>query len=278
VVSLGAKAFFGMAVAAVVAVVAIIMVAPFLSLAFTYDKVAITTLWFVAAGAFVLGVMVVVADPDRPPWYAPDSPISQQAPVGARPSRPSPWPLAMALVFGVGALAAASIGVVVVAALGALLVVGVGWLLQTWSDHPTYTPSYAARLKDRFVIPVGLPIAVLALIAIITASLSRVFLALPEAGTRWVAIGVATVVVLSGAAIAASERMARTALLLLSGFALACLIGAGAAGVVHGESKFDVPNRPAFRGQYPPGLNPGVLSQKAGSTGSSPTSTSTSTP
>ena len=75
-------------------------------------------------------------------------------------------------------------------------------------------------------------------------SLSRIFLALPENGTRAVALAVALVVLLSAFAVAASERMARTALTLLIVFAFASVIGAGVAGLAHGERKFEKPTKP----------------------------------
>jgi hypothetical protein len=263
VVPLGAKALFGMAFAAVVAAVVIIAVAPFLDITISYDPLAITLLWFAAAGAFTLGLLVVFADPDRAPWFVPDSSIAQQPPAGARPSLPSPWPLAMALVLGGIALASASNGVAVITAGGLLAVVSIAWFLQQWTEHSAVTRRYAERLRDRFAIPVGLPVAVFGLIAVIAVSLSRVFLALPEAATRWVALSVALVILVGAFVVAASQRIARTALAVLCVFALACVIAAGTVGLLHGEHKFEIPaNRPAIHGPLPPGINPGIIAER----------------
>jgi hypothetical protein len=144
-----------------------------------------------------------------------------------------------------------------------MAVAAVGWVLQEWSEHPAYSRRYALRLRERLVIPIGLPVLVLALIAIITISLSRIFLALPENGTRAVALAVALVILLSAFAVAASEHMARTALLLLIGFAFACLLGAGVAGIAHGERTFEQPTKPVPHAPLPPGVNPSVPASTA---------------
>ena len=224
----------------------------------TNDDSGGTLLAFLAVGAIVLAVAVAIADADRPVWYAPGAPIAQQAPAGGPPSLPAPWPVLGALGLAVLALGAASEGGVVIIAGVIMGVAAVGWALQQWSEHPLYSRRYALRLRERIVIPIGLPFLVLGLIAVITISLSRIFLALPENGTRAVALAVAVVILLSAFAVAASSRMARTALLLLIGFAFACLIGAGIAGIAHGERTFEKPAKPVPHAPLPPGINPSI--------------------
>ncbi len=270
-VPFGSKALFGMALAT-------LLTAVFFGLD-TNEPVATTILGLAAVGAFTLGLLVLLADPDRAPWFAPDAPIVPQAPAGPRTSLPSMWPLAAALALGLLVAGAASNAVVQGAAGVALLVVGIGWMFQHWSEHSTYTPHYALRIKDRFIAPLGLPVAIFALLAVIAGSLSRIFLALPEQGTRAVALAIAVVVLISAFAVAASERMARTAMLALCAFALACAVGAGAAGLAHGERTFEKPTKSIVHAPCPPGINPTVAATKCvgGSTTSSST-TSTSSP
>src|SRR5579862_9254027 len=243
----------------------------------TNESSATTILGFVAIGALVLGVVVLFADPDRAPWYAPDSPLGQQSPSGTRPSLPSAWPLAAGLALGLFVVAAATDAILVVAAVVLAVIVALGWLWQQFSEHPTFVGSYAHRLMERLVLPIRLPLGVFLLVAIIAGSLSRVFLALPEDGTRIVALVIAVVILASAFAIAASERMARTALALLSAFALICAIGAGAAGLAHGERKFEQSTKPIAHGKFLPGLNPGVVSSLTGSSTSSTVSSPTTT-
>ena len=271
-VTFGAKGLFGMALLTLIASVGYGLA--------TNDGSATTALGFIAVGAFVLGLLVVFADPDRAPWYAPDTPVAQQSPEGGRPSLPSAWPLAGALALGVLVVAAATDAVVVITAAILLTAVAVGWLFQAFTEHPAYSPRLGARLRERLVLPVGLPLGVLALVAVIAISLSRVFLALPENGTRAVALAVAIVILASAFAVAASERMGRTALALLCVFAIVAAVGAGVAGIVAGERHFDIPNTKPFHGAYPPGLNPALLgsaSTGAGSHGSTTSTSSTTT-
>ncbi len=203
-VPFASKALWGLGALAVVAAIAYGVA--------TNDSSGGAILAFVATGAILLGVVVVIADPDREPFFVAGAPLSEQTAVGGRPSVPSPWPLIAAVALGALAIGAATDAVVVVIAAILLAVSGVGWLLQTWTEHPTYTGQYAARLKERLLLPVGLPVGVASLVAVIVISLSRIFLALPENGTRAVALAVALVILLSAFAVAASERMARTAL------------------------------------------------------------------
>ena len=226
----------------------------------TNDDAGGAILAFVSTGAILIGVVVLFADPDQAPWFATGTPLGQEAPIGGRHMYPSPWPFFGALALGTLAVGAATDAVVVVIAVILLAVTAVGWVFQQWSEHPSYTGRYATRIKERLVVPLGLPILVGTLVAIIVISLSRIFLALPEDGTRAVALSVAVVILLSAFAVAASERMARTALILLLVFAFACLIGAGVAGLVHGERKFEKPTKEIPHAPLPPGINPSVTS------------------
>jgi len=268
VVPLGSKALFGMA--------GVTLAASILYGGITQDGSAAAPLGVIAVGAFVLGVMVLLADPDKAPWYAPDAPLAEQSPVGGRPAAPSLWPFVGALALGILALGAATDGVVVLAAVVVMTIVALGWLVQHWVEDPTYTPGYGARVRDRLILPIGLPVAVVGLVAVIAISLSRVFLALPEDGTRAAALAVAVVILVSGFVVAASERMGLAALRLLCALALVCAVGAGAAGLVHGERKFEVPNTPAFHGKLPLGINPTVIAILGQKT--APTTTTTTLP
>ncbi|GAC1542487.1 MAG: hypothetical protein NVS3B12_30520 [Acidimicrobiales bacterium] len=205
----------------------------------TDDGSAAAVLGFIAAGAFALALTVALADADATPYLPADAPMADIPPSGGRPALPSPWPLVGAIALGALALAAATDAVVVLTGVLLVTVAAFGWFFQHWSEHPTYTARYGARLKERFLVPVGLPLAVFGLVAIIAISLSRIFLALPEQGTRAVALVVAIVILGSAFVIAASERMARTALALLCGLAFLAVVGVGVAGLAAGERKFE---------------------------------------
>ncbi|MHB8467045.1 MAG: hypothetical protein ACYDH6_01705 [Acidimicrobiales bacterium] len=222
----------------------------------TSDALGTTTLAFIGMGAAVLAVAVALASADAPPWIAPDTPHAEQTPVGGRPSAASVWPLGAAIGFGLLALGAATNGEVQLGALVVLVVTAAGWVIQHWTEDPRTTRVFGWRLRERFVLPFGLPVAVVVLVAIIAISMSRVFLALPENGTRGVALLIALLVLTSAFVISASARMARTALALLTGFALASLVAAGLVGIIHGERKFERPKLSTtfvpLPGQAPP--------------------------
>lgn len=230
-VPFGSKALFGLSFAALIAAIAYGVA--------TNDGSGGAVLGFVAAGAMALAITVAIADPDVAPYVAADAPPRDVPPAGARPSLPSPWPVVGAVALGVGALAVATDAVVVLTAVILLTVAGIGWLFQHWAEHPSYTARYGARLKERFLVPVGLPVGVIALVGVIAISLSRIFLALPEQGTRAVALVIALVILFAAFAVAASERMARNALAALCAFAFLAVVGAGVAGLTHGERKFE---------------------------------------
>jgi hypothetical protein len=263
-IPLGSKALFGFGTLALVASIAYGVA--------TNEPTTTVVLGFAAFGAYTLGVALALASADLPPAVAPDAPIAEQYPVGARPARPSLWPFAAALGFGLLAVGVSTQGIVLIAAAVVLTLVGSGWLVQQWTEHPGYAPVFGGRLQERFLLPFGLPVAVIGLVATILISLSRVFLALPEQGTRAVALAVALVILFSAFAVAASKRMARTALMLLSGFALACVIGAGAVGIVHGERKFEAPK---LANTFVPA--PGQATTTT-STTAAPSATTTTTP
>ena len=229
--SLGTKSLFGFGLAAFVASIAYGVA--------TNEGSGTSVLAFVAAGAISLAVVSLGAGPDRTPVPTTDGPLPQNPPVGGRPMYPSVWPLGAAVAAGLLAIGAATDGIVIVAGIVVAVLTLLAWVFQSWSEHPIFTARFGARLQDRLIVPLALPIAVFGLVLIIALSLSRVLLAVPEQGSRIVALCVA-VVILGGAFVVASqERMARAALSVLSGAALLAVIAAGGVGLAYGERHFE---------------------------------------
>ena len=230
--SWGTKSLFGLGIAAFVA-----------SLVYgvaTDEGSGTTALAFVAAGAIALGLTVAGVGPDRPPVPAVEGPLPHVTPAGTRSPWPSIFPLGAAIAVAVLAIGAASSLWVVVPAAAVLGLLAIGWTFQVWTEHPVFTIRFGHRLSDRLVVPLGLPLAVFALVLVITFSLSRVLLAVPENGSRGIALGVAVVILAGAFFVASQERMARAALSLLVAFALLALVGAGIAGWAHGLRKQEV--------------------------------------
>ncbi len=231
-VSLATKAFFAFAVA--------LTAASFGYGVATSDAFGTTTLAFLAAGAATFAIASLIASGDVAPVVAPETPIAEQPRIGHTPAA-SLWPFGAAVGVGLLALGAATNGTVQLGALVVLVLSGSGWLVQHWTEDPASSSVFRARLRERFTLPFALPLGVIALVAIIAISLSRIFLALPEQGTRAVALAIAAVVLVAAFVIAASAQMARTALKLLTGFAVVAAVAAGIVGVAHGERKFEKP-------------------------------------
>jgi plastocyanin len=240
VLSLGTKSLFGFAVAAFVASV-VYGVA-------TNEGSGTAVLAFVAAGAIGLAAVSLGAGPDRTPVPTVDGPLPQNPPGGGRPMYPSVWPLAAAIGIGVLAVGAATDGLLVVAAIVVGAIALLGWVFQSWTEHPIFTARFGARLTDRLLVPIGLPVGVFALVLVIALSLSRVLLAVPEQGSRVVAIVVAVVILAGAFFIVSQERMARAALSVLSAVALLAVIAAGGVGLAYGERHFEKKGLPAGAG------------------------------
>jgi hypothetical protein len=232
-VPFGSKALFGLA--------ALVFVAAAGYGIDTSDATGTVVLGFIGLGAATLALAVAFVSADAPPFVAPDTPPAEQSPVGGRPSTPSPWPLGAAVGFGLLTLGAATNGEIQLGASALLAIIGAGWLIQHWTEDPSYSAAFGRRLRERLALPFGLPVAVVALVALIAISMSRIFLALPETATRGVALAIAVVILVAAFTIAASANMARMAMGLLTGFALVALIAAGAVGIAHGERKFEKP-------------------------------------
>jgi plastocyanin len=231
VLSLGTKSLFGFGLAAFVASVAYGVA--------TNEGSGATVLAFVAAGAVSLGVVSLAAGSDRTPVPSAGGPALQNPPAGARPAFPSVWPLIAAVAVGLLAIAAATDWIVLLAGIVVGALAFVGWLLQAWTEHPSFTARFGLRLQDRFLVPLGLPLGVFGLILVIALSLSRVLLATPEQGSRAIALVVAVVILGGAFFVASQERMARAALSLLSAVALVAVVAAGAVGLAHGERHFE---------------------------------------
>ena len=205
----------------------------------TGDDAGTTLLVVTAAGAFLLALVTLTAGPDLDPLPSPDGAERQLAPAGGRPLFPSVWPLGAGLAVAFAAIGSATSAGVVVAAVLVSVVVLLGWVFQAWTEHPAFTARFGARLSDRLLAPLGMPLAIFGLVLLIALSISRVLLTVPESGSRVVAIVVAIVILASAFFIASQERMARAALSLLCAFALVAVVSAGIVGYSRGERTFE---------------------------------------
>lgn len=196
--------------------------------------------WF---GSFVLGTVVVVAgmlgamaaalgDDDLDV-----APAATELPV--RRSLPAGWPALAAVGAGVSIVGLAGRNALLYVGFAVIGIVFVEWLVQAWAERATADPVYNQGLRHRVMSPVEVPLLGLLVIAVILISLSRVFLALPEAGATVAAGVLASMILLVAAALAARPKVNSSVFAgILAAGALAVIIG-GIAGGVAGEHQVD---------------------------------------
>jgi plastocyanin len=205
-------------------------------------------------GGFVLlfGVSVAVAlsglaltgsgFTDRAARFAsPDeAPPLQMVSVGrSQAAKPSPWPLAGALALGVFC-----VGVAVghsISTIGVVLgfVAAAGWLSQAWREDPAFSPREGARISERLLSPVGLPLMAVGLIAVIVISVSRLLLTLPKTGSIIAAFGLSIVLLIAFFMLASRPHLGRNSLVFLGGTAVVAVVSAGSVSAANGYRTFE---------------------------------------
>ncbi|MDP9071217.1 MAG: cupredoxin domain-containing protein [Actinomycetota bacterium] len=204
------------------------------------ERSGVALLLFLAVAAFAAALATALV-PDVAPTVRADAPPPERrsATTGA-PARDSGWPLAAAAALTLLAAGAAIGPGVVIAGVLAVLVATAGWFGQVWREHPSWTPRVRERVSYRLLVPVGLPVATVLLVAVIAVSLSRVLLAIPKDAAVLVAMVVAIAILAACAWVASRPRLGSSALVALAALAGVSMVGAGIAGAVSGERHFEV--------------------------------------
>ena len=193
----------------------------------------------VAVTATVLGLAFLVV-PDTAPFVAADAPPpDRRAATPGTPARGSGWPLFAALALGTVAVGAAVDAAVVYVGVGLGIVAALGWFGRAWSEHASWTPRVRARVDDRFLVPLGLPLGMIVLTAVIAVSLSRVLLAVNKDASVVIGIVVASGILAAFAVISTRPHVGSSALVVLAALAGVSLVGAGIAGAAQGEREFE---------------------------------------
>lgn len=238
------KLYFGVGTAAIVA--------GFVYVLTSADRSGFGALVF--GGAAVLGLALaafgyVEADPVELGPTDATEPAPEPRPADTTDvPRPSPWPVAVAAVLAVaGITAALGRGLAFITLLLAVLATA-GWVAQAWREHPSWTAAMSYRLNDRFVVPFALPLSVFFLVAVGAISTSRVLLTSNEHVAPFIALALAIFVLLGGWLISTREHIGRAAFGGLVAFVAVAVVGAGIAGAVKGERKFETKGGPAEAG------------------------------
>lgn len=157
----------------------------------------------------------------------------------AGPSGPSMWPMVTGAAVAVLAAGAATGASLVIVGLLAVTAALAGWFAQAWTEHPSWTDDQSARVSDRLITPLALPVGVIALVAVVVISFSRVLLALPNANVSTAIALVAAVAILGGCwLIAERPSLGSSALSMVVAVAAVGTVAAGVAGAMAGEREF----------------------------------------
>ncbi len=225
--SLGSKTFFGFSL--------FTFAAAFLYGVATSDLAGITLLGSASVASAFLGIAAVAATGagDRlSALVGHDDPLANRAP------RPSVAPLLLAVAGGTVALGAALGVVAYVSAALVAVAAGIVWFIGSWREHANYVPDTTSRVSDRFGLPLGLPVAVLVLIAIIVISMSRILLAASKNGATVIAIVLAIVILTGGIAAAVRPKIDRRLAAALGVVAVLAVGAMGIVGIALGERDF----------------------------------------
>jgi plastocyanin len=205
------------------------------------DRAAAVIFGFVAFAALAAAITVLASGVyDVAPYVPLDAPPPEpRAVTPGAPARGSGWPLAAAGAVGIVAVGAATNPVTGYVGLIAVILTGLGWFAHSWTDHHTWTRRVSARIADRLVAPILMPLGGFLLAATIAISVSRILLAVNKNVATLVALGIAVVVVLAFFWVASRPRMASSVLVMLAGLAGMSVVGAGIAGATQGERAFE---------------------------------------
>jgi len=184
--------------------------------------------------ACFLGVLAVaVRDGDRAD--------TDGAELVARHSLPAAWPPLLAVGGAVAIIGLAGKNALLWVGVGIIGVVFAEWMVQGWAERATGDPAFNKALRSRIMSPVEIPAIGALVIGGFLLSLSRVLLAVPENGSRVIAIAVAAAILLLAFLIAYRPKVGSSVLATLLALGAVALIAAGIAGGVAGERTIEKP-------------------------------------
>lgn len=196
-----------------------------------YGSAILGTLAIVSC--FLGTVAVAVRDGDQEPL--------EGAEIVARNSLPAAWPALAAVGGGVAIIGLAGKNALLWVGIGIIGVVFAEWMVQGWAERATADPEFNRTLRNRLMSPVEIPLIGVLVIGGFLLSVSRVLLAVPENGSRVIAIAVAAAILLIAFLIAYRPKVGSNVLAALLAIGAVALIAAGIAGGVAGERTLEKP-------------------------------------
>lgn len=167
------------------------------------------------------------------------------------------WPLLAAFSVGLVVVGAAvSTSLLVIGCIG-LVVAAFEWTVRAWSERATGDPALNREIRNRFMLPVEIPIGAAIGIGILVFSVSRILLAVSQLGATFFIIIVASLVFVVAIVLANRPHLKRSvlvAVLLIGGLAL---IGGGIAGGIAGPRESEEGAGEGAAAQLAPSIEPG---------------------
>jgi len=148
----------------------------------------------------------------------------------------SAWPFltAVSAVLTVVGLAVSSV-LFVIGVIG-LVVAGFEWTVRSWSERATGDPALNRELRNRFMLPLEVPVGAVLVGGIVIFSVSRILLAINKTVAVYLIIVMATLIFVAAIVIANRPELKRS-ILVGAGVVFAVLvIGGGIAGGVAGPA------------------------------------------
>ncbi|HZN15935.1 MAG TPA: cupredoxin domain-containing protein [Acidimicrobiales bacterium] len=205
------------------------------------DRAGADLLAGVAGAAAVLALVAAFTlRDDRAPAVPADAPAPERRNAYTEADAPaaSAWPLVAALSLVSLALATAAGASWLGAALAATLIPLGGWLSQVWREHPSFTGPVQARVVERLVAPLAMPVLGVLGALFIAVMVSRVLLAISTTASWVTALVLAAGLVVVLWFIASRPRLQPSALVGIASVALVGMVAAGAIGAKAGEREF----------------------------------------
>lgn len=167
----------------------------------------------------------------------------------ARFSLPAPWPPLVAVGGAVAIVGLAGRNALLWVGVGILVIVLAEWLVQGWAERATTDQHYNRELRGRIMSPIEIPLIGVLVIGGFLAALSRVLLAVPENGSRIIAIAVAAAILAIAFLIAYRPKIGSSVLAALLVAGAVALVAAGIAGGVAGARATEKVEAPASAGK-----------------------------
>lgn len=157
------------------------------------------------------------------------------AELAARHSLPAAWPALLAVGGGVAIIGLAGKNPLLWVGIGIIGLVTAEWLVQGWAERASVDPEFNRQLRHRLMLPFEIPALGLLVIGGFLIALSRVLLAVPENGSRIVAIVVAVVILGLAFLIAYRPKLSSNVLAVVLAIGVVALLAAGIAGGIAGQ-------------------------------------------